>query len=359
MSGPTTALFGLDAVAILLAAAAIQASQAVQEGYAEAAAQGGRQAEKRAAASERQSAAAASGQAALTARIEAAEADHARLCTLTAPYGLAEALAGNKPAVPVETSHAALAAYLEQLLARNAHLSAALDGMLAALPQTHAAGLSDAALAAPQTLPPAAETWVPQAAAARLIARLAGLGPLPPAIEALAAELAAATSQERRELLEVELRRAIQAYQREAAEKASALVLEHTLRELGYQVEPIAETLFVEGGVVHFRRAGWGDYQVRLRLDAAGKSVNFNIVRAVDAGDNERSVLDHVAEDRWCAEFPALLRALGERGLRLEVTRRLEAGELPVQLVERSRLPRFAESEANRPQRAPLARELR
>ena len=353
MSGPTTAIFGLDPISILLAAAAIQASQAVQEGYAEATAAAAQQDEKRSENRTQQSAAAASGQAALDARIAAAEEEHARLCALTAPYGTAAALASSKPALPADASPNARAAYLEQLLARNAHLVAVLDSFLAALPEARLDGLTAAQLDA---LPPADTTLSPQTTAARLLARLADLGPLPAEIETLEAELAAAPSQERRELLEVELRRAIQAYQQEAAERASALVLEHTLQELGYQVEPIAETLFVDGGVVHFRRADWGDYQVRLRLNASGKSANFNVVRAIDAGNSERSVLYHVAEDRWCAEFPALLRALGERGLQLEVTRRLNAGELPVQLVERSQLPQFAEQQENRPQRKPLAR---
>ena len=353
MSGPTTAIFGLDPISILLAAAAIQASQAVQEGYAEATAAAAQQDEKRSENRTQQSAAAASGQAALDARIAAAEEEHARLCALTAPYGTAAALASSKPAPPADASPNARAAYLEQLLARNAHLVAVLDSFLAALPEARLDGLTAAQLDA---LPPADTTLSPQTTAARLLARLADLGPLPAEIETLEAELAAAPSQERRELLEVELRRAIQAYQQEAAERASALVLEHTLQELGYQVEPIAETLFVDGGVVHFRRADWGDYQVRLRLNASGKSANFNVVRAIDAGNSERSVLDHVAEDRWCAEFPALLRALGERGLQLEVTRRLNAGELPVQLVERSQLPQFAEQQENRPQHKPLAR---
>ena len=121
----------------------------------------------------------------------------------------------------------------------------------------------------------------------------------------------------------------------------------------------VAKTVFVAGGLVHFRRPGWGDYQVRLRLDAQAKSVNFNVVRAVDAGNNERSVLDHVAEDRWCAEFPALLKALAARGLHLEVTRRLAAGELPVQFVERSKLPRFADEASEAPQTRPLHKEIR
>ena len=164
MSGPTTAIFGLDPISILLAAAAIQASQAVQEGYAEAATAAAQQDEKRSENRTQQSAAAASGQAALDARIAAAEEEHARLCALTAPYGTAAALASSKPAPPADASPNARAAYLEQLLARNAHLVAVLDSFLAALPEARLDGLTAAQLDA---LPPADTTLSPQTTAAR------------------------------------------------------------------------------------------------------------------------------------------------------------------------------------------------
>ncbi|HEX8957680.1 MAG TPA: hypothetical protein VF798_15475, partial [Burkholderiaceae bacterium] len=82
-----------------------------------------------------------------------------------------------------------------------------------------------------------------------------------------------------------------------------------------------------------------------LRIDAKADTVNFNVVRAVTESDNERSVLDHLAEDRWCSEFPALLRALEAQGIRMNVTRHLAAGELPVQFVDAAKLPAFADEE--------------
>ena len=50
---------------------------------------------------------------------------------------------------------------------------------------------------------------------------------------------------------------------------AAALVLQESLRDLGYEVEDIEATLFVDGGAVHFRRAGWDNYFVRLRAESA------------------------------------------------------------------------------------------
>jgi hypothetical protein len=140
---------------------------------------------------------------------------------------------------------------------------------------------------------------------------------------------------------------------------AAALVLQESLRDLGYEVDDIEATLFVDGGAVHFRRAGWDNYFVRLRLDPREHTVNFNVVRAGGDEDTaERRRLDALAEDRWCSEFPRLLQTLAARGLDLHVTRRLEAGEVPVQIVDRASLPAIeAEDDSARPRQAPRARE--
>ncbi len=141
--------------------------------------------------------------------------------------------------------------------------------------------------------------------------------------------------------------------------EAAALVLQESLRDLGYEVEDIEATLFVDGGAVHFRRAGWDNYFVRLRVNPREHTVNFNVVRARgDEETAERRRLDALAEDRWCAEFPRLLQTLAARGLDLDVTRRLEAGEVPVQVVDRAGLPAIAaDDDAARPRQAPRARD--
>jgi hypothetical protein len=95
-----------------------------------------------------------------------------------------------------------------------------------------------------------------------------------------------------------------------------------------------------------------------LRIDAQEHTANFNVVRARGDEDNaERRRLDALAEDRWCTEFPRLMQTLAARGLSLDVTRRLGAGELPVQIVDGATLPRvYADEEASRPRASPLAR---
>lgn len=141
---------------------------------------------------------------------------------------------------------------------------------------------------------------------------------------------------------------------------AAALVLEQSLRDLGYEVEGVDSTLFVEGGVVHFQRRGWENYFVRMRLDAREKTLNFNVVRPHSEEDNQqRQRLDFMAEDRWCSEFPRLQQTLAARGLKLDVTRQLGAGELPVQAVDPSTLPQArSEEERSRTAAAPLHMKL-
>lgn len=269
---------------------------------------------------------------------------------------------------------------------------------------------------------PAADAQRLRATAARVLARLE-LAPgatLPSALEALARQIVLAPSVERAEALATELRRAVQlerdaraeqaadaaaatrllaalpadapaplllaleavaagtarldAHLRQAAEDildeaaaaseqrataAAATVLEESLRDLGYEVEDIEATLFADGGTVHFHRAGWENYFVRLRVAPGERTVNFNVVRARGDEENaERRRQDALAEDRWCAEFPRLMATLASRGLALDVTRRLEAGAVPVQVVDAASLPKIAAAEPTRTEPAPRARRL-
>lgn len=139
-------------------------------------------------------------------------------------------------------------------------------------------------------------------------------------------------------------------------QQAAAVVLEQSLRDLGYEVEGVENTLFVEGGVVHFQRQGWENYFVRLRLDPQEKTINFNVVRPRGGEESAaRKRQDTLAEDRWCAEFPQLLKTLAARGLHFDVTRQLGAGELPVQAVDPASLPQArAEEDRSRTGNKPL-----
>ena len=164
-----------------------------------------------------------------------------------------------------------------------------------------------------------------------LEAVISGAQPLTPATLALAQQ--AATT--------------VEAQHQRAEQQAAAYILEQSLCDLGYAVDGVDDTLFVEGGVAHFQRHGWGEYFVRVRVQPEEKTLNFNVVRARGAQESaERKRLDYLAEDRWCSEFPKLLDTLAARGINLKVTRLLGAGELPVQAVDPASVPQVEADEA-------------
>jgi hypothetical protein len=333
---------------VLLAAAAIRAARAVHQAHAEAAALRQEHERQRQADGQRQASAHAQGWAALHAQADAAEQRLAQLAALSERLGDSQALHAARPVRPQSSDYAALADYVRTVEAFAADAQGMLMTALAGHPPSGDDDLST--LAVPAALAGHADDAAPSA---RLLRRIAHLGPPPSDIQALALELDYATDGTRAELLTSELRRRVQLHAenvlQDEVRRAQALVVEQSLMELGYQVEEIESTLFVEGGVAHFRKSHWGDYMVRMRVAEGGGNINFNVVRAVDDEAGEPSVQDHLAEDRWCAEFDALLGALKARGIELEVTRRLEAGELPVQRVARERLPRFANRKTNAP----------
>lgn len=189
---------------------------------------------------------------------------------------------------------------------------------------------------------------------ARILARLErDLVPVvPPALAELARSIVLASDRDRAEALASELRLKVQAAndnaraERQRAEhEAAAYVLETSLRDLGYAVDDIGETLFIEGGVAHFQKRGWGAYFVRLRVDSQQGTANFNVVRAGAPSEGDQRRTDHLAEDRWCAEMPKLFETLRSRGLNLDLQRHIAAGQLPVQVVDAASLPRLATAE--------------
>ncbi|MBX3669836.1 MAG: hypothetical protein KF778_15650 [Rhodocyclaceae bacterium] len=363
MSGPTSVLLIPAAAPILLAAAAIRAARAMQNAYQDAESLASDQAFAAAERAARQSAAQAAGMEALAQRQDAAQARLTRLRAAAAQLGIATG--AELPAAPEQDAPALRGAYVAGLEEQCALLQSAIADHSAGTAPADA-GLDEIEVLLPHgdlqaRLDAYARRQTPQQAAEvrRLLARVAHRGSLPEAVARLVEQLETAGTPERHAALLTELRRAVQQAAEQELAEAEALVLEQSLLDLGYQVEPIAHTLFAQGGLVHFRKPGWGNYMVRMRFHAAAKSANFNVIRAVEAGANETSVLDHLAEDRWCAEFPALLASLAERGLKLDVTRRLAAGEVPVQFVERGKLPQFTEEESTRREQAPLQKTLR
>ncbi len=353
MSGPITAIIIGDPITALLSAAGIRAAEAIYQGYARAEALRGEHEAARDSLQASLRAADQQGRGAIEREATLAEARFEQLIALGEQLGAAAQVRATRPVRPEGTDFITIAAYTKALNGLADELQAIL--VLAA------SRVSDESAEQSAAFELAAEADT-QTTAQRLLARIAHLGPPPEEIATLAKELEQTLPGERAALLAMELRHRVQAHlesvQNRLVQEATATIVRQSLKDLGYQVEDVADTMFVEGGALHFRRPGWGDYMVRMRIDPKMGTANFNVVRAIDEGANETSVLDHIAEDRWCAEFPALLSALAARGVRLDVTRRLDAGELPVQQVQRENLPRFSDEEAPAPSAKLLARKL-
>jgi hypothetical protein len=247
-------------------------------------------------------------------------------------------------------------------------LMAAIETTIEAEPRTAADLL---ALYASQVrvlhAPRAAKSMDRKATAERILGRLSGLdeAALPPGLDALMRKLIEAESDERAEMLALELRAQVQGVN-EARSRADAEAAENRKREiagvlvaevlsdLGYEVEPIAETLFVSGGVAHFQRAEWGDYYVRMRVDPATSNVNFNMVRATTATappDTAQRRRDEEMEATWCSGIPKLLAELATRGIDTRKLRELDAGAVPVQMVK----PETIDAALRRKDEAPAA----
>jgi hypothetical protein len=366
MSGPTTVAITYEPLSVALLAVGIRAANAIADAKAQAEVLRQQHQAEVAAIEQQYSEAELQQQQNVASATRVAQARFEQLLALADSLGLAQQAQACRPpqagatasmqyAAALEALNAELEAVLRHELARRVDSSASaaasadlsLLNLDAALAQADALQAHPTASAAPGTTTP--DEPGPQGShhtAQRLLARIQALGPVPADIAQLGLTLAATPPGERADLLAMTLRQQIQdhitAVGQRMAQEAAAVIVQKALQDLGYQVEEIGATLFVEGGVVHFKRPGWGDYMVRMRVNAKTSEANFNVIRAVAEQNNEVSVLDHLAEDRWCSEFPTLMQTLAARGVHLQVTRRLEAGELPVQQVKAEKLPDFA-----------------
>lgn len=123
-----------------------------------------------------------------------------------------------------------------------------------------------------------------------------------------------------------------------ATRESAAIVLESTLQELGYDTDSIDNTLFVEGGTVHYQRGEWGDYYMQLRVVPLLGQANFSLVR-VGEGTSSASE-DEARQERYCSaeQMGALREALAARGVRLRSRHANKPGEVPVANIQESTL---------------------
>jgi hypothetical protein len=255
------------------------------------------------------------------------------------------------------------------------NLMAAVGSAVTAQPRTAAEVLAlHARQATALHRAPAATAESRRAAAERVLGRLATLeaAEVPADLEALMRAVLEAPGETRAEALLMELRARVQRLNDERTRDAAAAqenrkreiageIVADTLADLGYEVEPIAETLFVEGGVAHFQRADWGDYYVRMRVDPAANSINVNMVRVTEGGpqaDPATRRKDEEMESAWCAGLPKLLEELSARGVDVRKLRAVDPGALPVQAVKPEAVSESLRERAAQPRAAAAPRQM-
>jgi hypothetical protein len=95
---------------------------------------------------------------------------------------------------------------------------------------------------------------------------------------------------------------------------AAAEALNRTFTEMGYDIGPIGNSLFSEGGEVYFRKGEWEDgYGVKLKCD--GDKIKFFMQRTAETG----SEYDKDMENEWRAQFPQVKEKLANSGLELRI----------------------------------------
>lgn len=233
-------------------------------------------------------------------------------------------------ASPPKLEHLVMEALSTRSGARYEALATELRHQIQLMNQEQARAQADAKKA--QTLLDSLEIAVPLGAdqlKQRLELVKVGALALPEGIEALVAK---------------EVAIAEQARGRESQEAASGIVRE-ALLDLGYEVAPIEETLFVRGGKVYFRKPGWNDYCVRLTVRPDESKINFNVIRIAGPDEDKRAAMgaaDIEAENAWCSGYQLVVDTFKARGLETELTRHLPAGAVPVPVVGSDEVPAAA-----------------
>jgi len=116
----------------------------------------------------------------------------------------------------------------------------------------------------------------------------------------------------------------------EARKRRAADILQSTLAGMGYQVESIKESLFVDGGAIHFRNDAWNDgYCVNLTVK--DERIYFDMQRDIECGRAE----DEAVEQQWKSEFYKVRDALDKDGIRItDLKVHAEPGKFAVPLVD-------------------------
>jgi hypothetical protein len=107
------------------------------------------------------------------------------------------------------------------------------------------------------------------------------------------------------------------------------------LREQGIEVEPIAETMYVEGGDVYFRKHDVWDpgYYARLRIQPARNRMAFQMVRT-GASTNDKAM-----EERFCEALKSVISTVNAKQPVAQFVELKSAGTEPMAVVSSASIP--------------------
>lgn len=132
------------------------------------------------------------------------------------------------------------------------------------------------------------------------------------------------------------------AEQERGRQERAADILRKAFEELGYEVQGIASTLFVDGGRVYLHKSVWpGDRLVRLQVAPEKNEIDARLV-ALDNGDSGHDDAD--LERGWCDDLSRALLKMNEEGLSARVEKSHQPGaERPPHINPQTLDPHFLE----------------
>lgn len=174
------------------------------------------------------------------------------------------------------------------------------------------------------------------AAACDLLARLDVLGNA--ASEELRLKLRAVSAGQT--TLDEALRKDAEAAIKNSESGYAGHVLKQTLEEMGYDVQEGFETLFDQGGQCFFQQPDWDEHYVRVSIDPQRQRLNLDMVHygTVEDDSSAQAAKDTAMEEQWCGQVSNLMEHLSERGLTIDLTRKLAPGAIKQQVIADARL---------------------
>ncbi len=127
-------------------------------------------------------------------------------------------------------------------------------------------------------------------------------------------------------------------------------IIQDTLEEFGYTVEDEFDTLFVEGGVVHFQKPAWKTYHVRLRVNPQAGELRVHMIKEGENNLPGQEQQDLKMETEWCVEYKELVSVLSDRGVQARPIKHYSPGAVPVQKIRPEDIPK-QKNKRRRPRR--------